>query len=170
IVYDGDDGGAASNAFGLGNIDLTEANTANNFYLFLSTSTTADTLDLYVYTDANNYSEIVDLPIPFNANVFTQMDILFSQFEDGGVSGGADFTNVNSIELQLNQNKTINGTPISPPIPVFGRASITGYGLSIDHFGTSTQLETNIEASLANDINGDGDFDSASVANGGGDT
>lgn len=176
IVYDGDDGGSETNGFGLAHIDLTESGAANNFYLFLSTSTAADTLDLYVYTDANYYSQIINLPIPFNSNFFTQMDVLFSQFADGGVSGGADFSDVTAIEVQLNHNKTTNGVPIIPiPIvnitfPFTGNHSVTGYGLAIDHFGTSTQLETSIEASLANDINEDGDFDSASVANGGGDT
>jgi hypothetical protein len=162
IVYDGSDNDIHTNAFGLGNVDLTEGGTNNILRLDISTSHLENTVDLRVYTDADNYSEAVAVTVPNTVNAYRIFDIKFSEFVSAGSIGAADFSDVTAIELQLNHPRTSGGTPMTVAgIPV-------GYGVGLDSFTVNKQLVANIssgfsETESGDDVNGDGDFDSTST-------
>ncbi len=110
VTWDGPDGtGAGLDPTGLGGIDLTEIGgipglgrglVLNDLFV----DQAGAVMRLRVYTDAANFSEAVVTIAPLTV---TNLYIPFEgtvegiSFADEGASGGADFTNVGAIELEV---------------------------------------------------------------------
>lgn len=108
LVYDGtgdsnDPGTSVDIDFtGLGGVDLTaDAHTMFVLDVLFADQSASQVLDIRVYTDENNYSELlrsIDSPIASQ----TQFAFNFADFVVGaGASGAADFANVGAIVLAI---------------------------------------------------------------------
>jgi hypothetical protein len=110
LVYDGLDGLSALNPTGLGGVDLTQSGVNTGVFL-RSASDLGASITFTVYTDADRFS-VVTVPIAADPS-FTFMDYYtdFTSFSPAGSSGGASFTNVGAITLELNGSTA--GTDVS---------------------------------------------------------
>lgn len=100
ITYDGVDGNNALDYEGLGGVDLTGSGQYYGLTLH-STSDLGATIRFTIYTDALHYSTYT-LPVLADPTfTFARYFADFSDFTDAGLSGGADFSNVGAIVMEL---------------------------------------------------------------------
>lgn len=105
IVYDGADTNGAIDYTGLGGIDLTDAGQ----YLGVALSTTSDlgaTVRFTIYTDATHYSTFTNSILADPTFTFQSYFTRFADFSAAGVDGGADFSNVGAITVELDGTST----------------------------------------------------------------
>jgi hypothetical protein len=110
FTYDGGDGLFGVNPIGLGGIDLTEGG-LNNGFMVNATSDLGATLRLSVFTDADHYSTRSFLISADPSFTFTNYFNSWATFTAGGSLGGADFTNVGAITVELD-GSMVPGTDV----------------------------------------------------------
>ncbi len=116
ISWDGVDGDAtALNDAGLGNVDMTAAGTATGLRLEVGADSPAGTATIRIYTDdgvagtASRYSTGV-VTIPDTGGVASSLEYLpFTLFTPTS-GGGADFSRVGAIELEITGAANVNGS------------------------------------------------------------
>ena len=113
VVWDGVDGAAAINDNGL-SADLTSAGSATGLSLDIGADLAGGAAIVRIYSDdggagATRFSSAT-IPIPNTGGGTTMTEFVpFSSFITGG-GGGADFTNVGAIELDITGVANLNGT------------------------------------------------------------
>lgn len=100
FTWDGPDSAAAVNATGLGGIDLTGGGLGTQFLLDAA-SDLGVTLLLRVFTDSTRFSELSAVVPPDPEFDLSTFAFPFSAFNPTGPGGGANFTNVGAIQLQI---------------------------------------------------------------------
>jgi uncharacterized repeat protein (TIGR01451 family) len=101
IVWDGDDNdGSTIDYAGLGNVDLTDGGNSSGILLEgVLVDQAGGTATIRIYTSQVDFSELtINLP----DNVPTDLFFKFADFVPDGGGAGADFTQVNAIELEFN--------------------------------------------------------------------
>ncbi|QEG41865.1 COG1361 S-layer family protein [Roseimaritima ulvae] len=100
VQYDGIDGSITLDATGLNSADLVQGTEGTGLLLGVFGDLAGGTLNVRIYTDADNASETT-----VNVPVDVAIQELFVQFSDfttlGGATGPADFTDVGAIEAEL---------------------------------------------------------------------
>lgn len=100
VTYDGIDGSNALDYTGLGGVDLTDGGQYYGLTLH-STSDLGASIRFTIYTDETHYSTYL-LPVLADPTfTFARYFADFADFTDGGVDGGADFSNVGAITMEL---------------------------------------------------------------------
>jgi uncharacterized repeat protein (TIGR01451 family) len=110
VTWDGMDAAGNFNPTGLGNVDLTEVNNVSGqaqgiCFVNVFPDEAGQQLVLRVYTDANRFSQatIANLTEDTFQDVFVPLTGSMNgiSFQAAGTSGGADFTNVGAVTLEI---------------------------------------------------------------------
>jgi uncharacterized repeat protein (TIGR01451 family) len=156
VVWDGTDGDALTvDPTGLGGIDLTDTGLSTGFKLVAGVDQNGVTVTVRIHTDANNVSESTTNVTNTGGPASDALLLLFSGFtQSGGATGPADFTNVGAIELIITGVTAADGQ--------FGLVSSQGPLIKAANFANVQPVS--LGNLVWNDINNNGQFDSASEA------
>lgn len=130
LFWDGADASIALDPDGLGGLDLTDGGLNSGFLLSFGMVSGAFEILTEVYTDAGNVSRAAAV-----AGTGGDLILSFSDFEDVGSSGGADFSSVGAVVVRLratNTSGTLNGITVIPPALVAEKDDLdpgTGTGI-----------------------------------------
>ena len=107
VTWDGDNNASNLNPIGLRTggqgVDLTDAGASTALQLIMGIDKGGQTITIRVYTDANNWSEATNVPIPNTGGAPTGEILLryATSFSQGiGASGPANFANVGAVSIE----------------------------------------------------------------------
>lgn len=175
VQYDGIDGSITLDPTGLGSEDLVQGTEGAGLLLGVFGDLAGGTMNVRIYTDANNASETT-INIPVDVAI-QELFVPFSAFTTlGGAAGPADFTDVGAIEAELQGVASLDArvSVVSSIAPVEVTQNLANYEpLTLgdvvfrdnDDDGVQDAGEpgiTGVDVNLYLDTDGSGDLDTGS--------